>query len=357
MENMTSKERLSRVFNGLQPDRTPILGGWIRYNDHIIRLANASIDEYKSNPIEVSIKAYQNIKADGLIGLTIPTNIDGYRSIDHENYTRSEMMTFEECIEQIDLIPSPEQIETSFDFESEYQEFRESLLKMQGICGEMLYMPGQWEAGAKVTWFSDFGYVNYFLIVGGYKEKAIKLMEVGGAYGRNRSRIIARAVKDGIFPKAVLLGQDICSQRGPMISPDFLEKYYAPQLRYGLEPLLEVGCKSVWHCDGDNRLILDMLLDCGIQGFQGFQSECGMDLESIITKKTRGGSPLLIFGPISVTTELPVCTPEEIKCKVRHAVEVCRGNASLVLFTSNTISPDVPIENIRAMYEAVNEGI
>jgi hypothetical protein len=36
-----------------------------------------------------------------------------------------------------------------------------------------------------------------------------------------------------------------------MISPDFLERYYAPQLRYGLEPLLEVGCRPVWHCDGD----------------------------------------------------------------------------------------------------------
>ncbi|MCJ7773350.1 MAG: hypothetical protein MUP22_09485 [Desulfobacterales bacterium] len=354
---MSSKERLSSVFNSLQPDRTPLLGGWIAYSGHIIELANSTIDEYKSNPIEVSIKAYQNLKIDGLVDIILPTNIDGYRVVNQEDYARSEPISFEECIEQINNLPSPEQIENSFDFESEYQVFKKSLLKIQGLCGEMVYMPVQWEGGAKASWYRDFGYLNYFIIIGGYKEKAIKLMEVGGAYGRNNSRIIARAVKEGIFPNAVLLGQDICTQRGPMINPDFLEKYYAPQLRYGLEPLLEVGCKPVWHCDGDCRLILDMLLDCGIQGFQGFQPECGMNLESIVAKRTRENKPLLIFGPIAVTTELPVCTPEEIKNKVKHAVEVCRGNANLALFTSMTINPDVPIENIKAMYEAIFEDI
>jgi uroporphyrinogen-III decarboxylase len=61
----------------------------------------------------------------------------------------------------------------------------------------------------------------------------------------------------------------------------------------------------------------------------------------------------VIFGPLAVTTELPICTPEEIYAKVRHAIAMCKGNASLVLFTSNTINPDVPLANIRAMYSAV----
>jgi hypothetical protein len=32
----------------------------------------------------------------------------------------------------------------------------------------------------------------------------------------------------------VFLGEDICTQRGPMISPAYLEKHYAPQLKHGL---------------------------------------------------------------------------------------------------------------------------
>ena len=97
----------------------------------------------------------------------------------------------------------------------------------------------------------------------------------------------------------------------------------------------------------------DFLIDSGVQGLQGFQPECGMLLQEIVTRRTRDGERLVIFGPLAVTTELPVCTPEEIHAKVRHAIEVCKGNASLVLFTSNTINPDVPLANIKAMYSAV----
>jgi uroporphyrinogen-III decarboxylase len=104
------------------------------------------------------------------------------------------------------------------------------------------------------------------------------------------------------------------------------------------------------------RPLLDMLFDCGVQGLQGFQPECGMTIEYVATRRTREGRRLLIFGPLAVTTELPVCTPAEIRAKVHHAVEVCRGNADLVLFTGNTINPDVPLANIRAMYDAVLGG-
>ena len=137
-----------------------------------------------------------------------------------------------------------------------------------------------------------------------------------------------------------------------MISPDLVEKYYLPRLRYCLEPLLAVGCKPVWHSDGNVRPIIDMLIDTGIKGFQGFQAECGVTLESFVDKRTSENEPLLIFGPLSVATELTEFTPDQVYRKVRESVEMCRGHASLVLFTSNTVNPDVPLENIYAMYEA-----
>ena len=81
-----------------------------------------------------------------------------------------------------------------------------------------------------------------------------------------------------------------------------------------------------------------------------------MTLDYVVSKKTRAGKSLIIFGPLAVTTELPVCTPEEIAQKVRDAIATCRGKAHLALFTSNTINPDIPLENIRAMYKAAQES-
>lgn len=351
---MTSKERLDEVFALKSPDRTPVLGGWIACPEHIMEITGADESQYWSDPEGVSIEGYRALGTDGLIGLFVPVSHGGYRCVDHTSYTHSGTgMSLEDAVAAVDSMPSPEQIESGFDFEKSYAEYRHSLVHMQKQCGDMVWMPANWAAGAKMSWYGEFGYENFFLIVGLYPDRARKLFEVGGAQGRCQSRLIARAVREGLYPHAVFLGEDICTQRGPMISVDFMEEYYAPQLRYGLEPLLEAGCRPVWHCDGDVRMLLDLLIDAGVQGLQGFQPECGMRLEEIVMRRTRDGEPLVIFGPLAVTTELPVCSPEEIEEKVHQAVEICRGNASLVLFTSNTINPDVPLANIRAMYRAV----
>jgi len=354
---MLRKERLEKAFTLNVPERTPILGGWIACPEYIMEITGTTAEEYWRDPVGISIKAYDNLGTDGLIGVFVPRNRDDFRCVDSNSYSRAVInMSLEDAVAQIDSMPTPEEIENNFDFDSAYEGFRSSLLNMQNRCGEMLWMPAQWGAGARVSWYGRFGYENFFYIVGLYPARAQKLMEVGGAQGRCQSRLIAQAVKEGIYPHAVLLGEDICTQRGPMISPDFLERYYAPQLRYGLEPLLEANCRPVWHCDGDVRPMLDFLIDAGVKGFQGFQPECGMALEKIVERRTRDGEPLIIFGPLAVTTELPVCTPDEIIEKVHHAIDVCKGNASLVLFTANTINPDVPLENIRAMYQAVGKN-
>ena len=83
-------------------------------------------------------------------------------------------------------------------------------------------------------------------------------------------RLIARAVQEGLQPHAVLLGNDICASRGCMLSPRFMEEVYAPQLRRGLEPLLAVGCQPIWHCDGDVREIMDLLIAAAFKASRAF---------------------------------------------------------------------------------------
>jgi len=120
--------------------------------------------------------------------------------------------------------------------------------------------------------------------------------------------------------------------------------------------VLEVGAKIVWHCDGNYRPLLDDVMACGIAGLQGFQRECGMELEWIVDLRTRKGEPLIIFGPISVTTTLPHGTPDDVRAEVHRAMDLCRDRASLVFFTSNTIIPDVPLENIKTFWQTVIES-
>ncbi len=356
---MTHRERLETVFHGGQPDRTPILGGWIANPRAICAFSGASLDAYWADPQSVSLRAYQTLGTDGLLDLFIPKHQDDFRCVDHEDYMHgAAQMPLEQALAEIESLPSGAETEASFDLEGEYRLFREQLLAMQERCAldpdePMVWMPAQWAAEGRVTWYREYGYEGTFEILGAHPQHARKLVEIGGARGYNNCRLVARAVREGIYPHAMLFGEDICSQRGPVVSPRFLERYYAPQLARNVSLLLEAGCRPVWHSDGDVRPLVDMLLACGIQGFQGFQPECGMTLEYITAKRTREGRPLLIFGPLAVTTELPVLSADEIYARARAAIAYCRGRASLVMFTGNTINPDIPLDNIRAMYRAV----
>ncbi|MFH1084936.1 MAG: hypothetical protein V1772_04155 [Chloroflexota bacterium] len=357
MGALSPRHRLETLFSRQAPDRTPILGGWIACPEHIAAIVGVGLDAYWADPLGVSIRAYHTLGTDGLIDCFVPKHPTDFRCVDGDSYIHARPdLTLEEALARIDALPEPSEIEAAFDMEAEYAAFRDKLLERQAPCGQMVWMPAQWRGGARITWYGDFGYENFFLIMGAHPEHAAKLAAVGGAQGYNVGLLVARAVGEGLYPHAILLGEDICTQRGPMVSPDWLERHYAPHLAHGLEPLLAAGCNPIWHSDGDVRPMVDMLLDCGIQGFQGFQPECGMTLEYVANQRTREGRAPILFGPLAVTTELPVLTPAEIKARVRHAIDYCRGRAHLAIFTSNTINPDVPLANILAMYEAVQAG-
>ena len=349
---MNQRQRLETVFAGKKPDRPPALGGWIASPYTLLKLTGATAGQYNADPEGVAIQAYKMLGMDGLIGVFVTKDADIYRCVDERSYIKADDgRTFEDVVREVEEMPSAAEYEKSFDFVAEYAAYRSNFIERQTLYGEMLSVPANWNAGARAAWYSDFGYENFFLLIGLRPDLGAKLFQIGGARGRCQSMLIAKAIEEGLHPKAMLLGEDICTQRGPMISTKFLNEYYAPALEYGLEPLLAAGCRPVWHSDGDVRELIPMLISCGIQGFQGFQPECGMHIEDIVKLRTRDGGKMLVFGAFAVTTELPVMTTAQVRERARYYADVCKDEADYVLFTSNTINPDIPLDNLLAMYD------
>ena len=350
---MNHKERLQAAFDLREPDRTPVLGGWLAAPGHIMTLTGASEDEYWADPFSVTLEAERRLGSDGVIGIFVPRARGLYRCVDHEVLERRGSYTLESAMAEIDAWPSPEQVRDEWDEEAEYAAFIAEMEAKQAQCGELLWCPADWGLVPTALWYQRFGYETFFTALALYPDRIIRLIRASAERGRHRSALRARAIREGRHPAAILTGEDICTQRGPMVSPAFLRRVYYPLVEYALEPLVQVGCKLVWHCDGDWTAMLDDVLACGIGGLQGFQRECGMDLAWLVGRRARNGDPLLIFGPLSVTTTLPYGTPEEVAAEVRLAQRLCRDRASLVLFTSNTMNPDIPLENLLAMRRAV----
>jgi uroporphyrinogen decarboxylase len=353
---MDKHTRLQTAFNLKLPDRPPILGGWLAAPQHICVLAGCSPDEYWADTFYWSLQAERALGSDGVIDIFEPISRGAYRIVNNQVLEERAAYTIESVLAEIDELPDPDTLEASFDEEEAYADYVEELTGIQLLCGDLLWCPADWRIIPKALWYDRFGYENALTTLALHPDRYRKLIQVSAVKGRQRARLIVRAISAGIHPIAILTGEDLCSQNGSIVSPDFLRQEYFPLVQYTLEPLLDVNAKIVWHCDGDYGQLLDDVLNCGVAGLQGFQKECNMDLEWIVDLKTRSGDPLLIFGAMSVTTTLPYGTPREVKAEVKQTMELCRDKAALVFFTSNTITPDVPLENIRAYWDAVCEN-
>jgi hypothetical protein len=353
---MEKSTRLSYAFDLKQADRPPILGGWLAAPESIQQLTGCTADQYWEDPFGWGLEAEQRLGSDGIVGIFEPVSRDSYRCVDERVMQTRADYTVESVLAEIEALPEPRELEQSFDEDAAFGALAAEMRENQARCGDLVWCPADWKLVPHGLWYHEYGYETSMLTLGLHPDRYRKLIEVSAVEARQRATVRARAIREGISPNAVLAGEDLCSQEGPMVSPDFLRKEYFPLLEYAIEPLVEVGARLVWHCDGAYGKLINDVLACGVGGLQGFQKECGMDLEWIVDRRTRDGDPLLIFGPMSVTTTLPFGTPDDIRKDVAWAMDTCRDRASLVFFTSNTITPDVPVENIVAFWEAVRDS-
>ncbi|MFB0522925.1 MAG: uroporphyrinogen decarboxylase family protein [Candidatus Bathyarchaeia archaeon] len=363
---LSGKERALRMLNFEEVDRIPIIGGWAAHGDFLTKASgvktkyNFAMSTWE-NPMRVALKAYKNVGADLIPQFILPKRLEtttgddlgrstefslgGARAIDPLRYK-----TPEDVVEYVHNLPKPEDLRSAFESDDAYRRYVADMKEAQEECGDdTLWISGYGQCG--FMWYGVFGYQPYLLACLRYRNEMKKLFEYSGEHGRIYNEVIVKAVKEEGLPPFVYGGQDICYDHGPMLSPKLLDEIYFPYLKRAIEPLRNAGIKTIWHCDGDMMPIIGRLIDVGIDGFQGFQEEYGVDLDKIVNMKTKSGDKPIIFGSVSVTSTLPFGTVEDVKRSVERCINIAAPGAGFVLAPTSTVGPDIPVENIFAMYE------
>ena len=173
-----------------------------------------------------------------------PVARGAYRCVDGRVLAERNAYTVDSMLAYIDTLPDPESLSDDFDEEKTYSDFLSKHKSRQAQCGELLWCPADWELIPTALWSLKFGYETALITMAQYPDQYRKLIQFSGERGRLRARLIARAIQEGHHPRAIMTGEDICSQRGPMVSPKYLRKEYFPLLEYALEPLLEIDAKN-----------------------------------------------------------------------------------------------------------------
>ena len=142
----------------------------------------------------------------------------------------------------------------------------------------------------------------------------------------------------------IIFGDDVGTERGMMFSPDIWREWLKPRLKTLIERAKSVNPDVLcyYHSDGDITLILDELIECGIDILNPVQPEC-MDPTVIYRKYS---DRISFWGTIGTQTTMPFGTPGEVRAKTLEMLELCRETGRLVLAPTHLLEPEVPLDNV-----------
>lgn len=147
-------------------------------------------------------------------------------------------------------------------------------------------------------------------------------------------------------------GDDVCVQRGLLISVDLFNQFLKPKYDVMIRTLKQRrNIPIFYHTDGKNDEILHELIDVGVDILNPCQPECN-DLAAF---KRQYGDRLSFWGCVGTQSVLPFYTPDQIRTEVKRLIETVGQGGGLLLGPTHYIEPEVPWENVVALYEAIEE--
>lgn len=151
----------------------------------------------------------------------------------------------------------------------------------------------------------------------------------------------------------LILGDDVSMQTGMMMSPATWRRWFKGRMALIIEEALAIkpGLPIFYHSDGNPEAIIPDLLEIGVTILNPVQPEC-LDPARV---RQQYGNRLALWGTIGTQTTLPFGTPDDVRLEVKTRVETVGRDGGLVLGPTHMIEPDVPWENIVALYEAIEE--
>lgn len=154
--------------------------------------------------------------------------------------------------------------------------------------------------------------------------------------------------------------EDLGTERQPFMSPkmfrELLQPYYAESFQYARALLKEKAphAKLMFHTCGAVKPLLPGLIEAGAEMLDPLQVKVKEDSQPLAHKENFGQN-LAFWGGIDVQQTLPQGTPEDVRAEVRQRIREMGLGGGYILSSSHRLQPDIPPENVLAMYEACRE--
>ena len=175
-------------------------------------------------------------------------------------------------------------------------------------------------------------------------KEILTLLDAVGEYFRGLIRLVGSSGAD-----AFMLSDDFGIQRSMLMSPKQWREFFKPWFRTLIGEIHTSGMSAWLHCCGNITAIVPDLIEIELDVLHPIQPHA-MDQAQIVRTY---GDQISFFGGIDVQSALPFGTPEDVDDHIRWLVETFNGTAGgFILGPANTLTPEIPLENLRSMYRA-----
>jgi uroporphyrinogen decarboxylase len=146
----------------------------------------------------------------------------------------------------------------------------------------------------------------------------------------------------------IWLPDDLCYNRGPMVSPRVYQRYVYPWYQKIVERCHQADVPVGLHSDGDLGRLLPDLVACGFDAIHPFEPP----MNDIVAVKRQWGDRIAVAGGIDLKATLCEGSPADVEAEVRRMAAALAPGGGWLLGSSNSIPDFVPVENYRALLAA-----
>ena len=347
-----SVNRVAAVINGSMPDRAPLFD--LLRNDAVIEHFSGRRLTFE-NAHEVVYEAYAPSIDATRPAVRIPApegtfTLEDGREQKHYRWT---FWTQHKQYRDSQSYASSKRREMEASDPSAWDSGQQTLLEeaLRGIdeerrkLGQVFFMPGV--AGPRLmAIYCEVGLEAFSYYLADCPGIIIELLECNTA----RAVTLAEHYPEDHGIPAGFLGDDIAFNSGPLLSPQWLREHYFPRLARVVAAWHAKGIRVLFHSDGNLNLILDDLVEAGIDGLNPIEVLAGMDVAAIHRRHPH----IFMAGGIDVSQLLPFGSAQDVKDAVKRAIDAAEGR--IMIGSSTELNNDVPLENFLALREAVFEN-
>ena len=144
-------------------------------------------------------------------------------------------------------------------------------------------------------------------------------------------------------------GDDLGAQERPMMSPANFERHLYPGYSRMCRLAKEAGCETYMHSDGRILELMDLLAKAG---FTILNPQVTINPIDILSRRYRGR--LCLDADVDRQHILPRGKPRQVRAHIEEIVTKlgCREGGLMIIAG---VYPDVPLENIKALCDAMDE--